>query len=228
LRRRVRYEDFIAIDSLSLTVRKGEALGVIGRNGSGKSTLLKIIGGVYRPTAGSVWVEGKLAPLIELGAGFNPELTGRENVFLNGAILGYSKREMQQKFEHIVDFAEMWSFIDSPLKSYSSGMVMRLGFAAGTHADPDILLIDEILAVGDADFQRKCIGRLHDFRKGGKTIVFVSHNIKLVREMCHRVIVLERGRIIADGNPDEAIAVYRQHVEGVASCAVAHHLGLLF
>ncbi len=202
----------MAVDSVSLTVNEGEMLGLIGRNGSGKSTLLKMIAGIYRPTSGSVWVDGTVAPLIELGAGFNPELTGRENVFLNGAILGFSKSEMLEKFDRIVDFAELWNFIDAPLKSYSSGMTMRLAFATGTDVDPDILLIDKILAVGDADLQRKCLTRLDEFRERGKTIILVSHDLDVVRKLCHRVAILERGRIAVDGGPGEAVEAYYEMI----------------
>src|SRR5208282_427753 len=173
LRHQSSYHDFDAVKNVSFEVPKGQMLGLIGRNGSGKSTLLKIIAGVYRPTAGQVQVTGSLAPLIELGAGFHHELTGRENILLNGLLMGYSKRQMQEREERIIDFAEIGDFIDAPVKQYSSGMYMRLAFSVATEIDPDILLIDEILAVGDMPFQQKCFERIRSFRRAGKTIIFV-------------------------------------------------------
>ena len=193
LRHESTYHDFDAVKDVSFEVPKGQMLGLIGRNGSGKSTLLKIIAGVYRPTAGKVQVNGSVAPLIELGAGFHHELTGRENILINGLLLGYSKREMQEREERIIDFAGIGDFIDSPVKQYSSGMYMRLAFSVATEIDPEILLIDEILAVGDAPFRQKCFDRLQAFRDAGKTIVFVTHSMEQVSAHCDRAILIERG-----------------------------------
>jgi ABC-type polysaccharide/polyol phosphate transport system ATPase subunit len=209
LRHQVKYHDFDAICNLSLEVPRGQMLGLIGRNGSGKSTLLKIIAGVYRPTAGHVHVEGSLAPLIELGAGFHHELTGRENIQLNGLLMGYSKNEMRSRERSIIDFAEIGDFIDSPIKQYSSGMHTRLAFAVATEVDPDILVIDEILAVGDAAFQQKCFARIDKFREAGKTILFVSHSMPHITEHCDRAVLLDKGSIIADGEPAEVVSFYR-------------------
>src|SRR5271157_146910 len=202
------YHDFEALKNVSFQVSKGQMLGLIGRNGSGKSTLLKIVAGVYRPTAGNVEVKGSLAPLIELGAGFHHELTGRENILLNGLLMGYSKREMQEREQRIIEFAEIGDFIDAPVKQYSSGMYMRLAFSVATEIDPAILLIDEILAVGDLPFQQKCFERIQNFRKAGKTILFVSHSMEEISQHCDRAILIERGSILADGPPDEVIQVY--------------------
>lgn len=200
--------DFEAVKNVSIDVQKGEILGIIGRNGSGKSTLLKIIAGVYKPTSGSVKVRGTIAPLIELGAGFHGELTGRENVVMNGLLMGYSKREMAEREQSIIDFADIGDFIDSPVKQYSSGMYMRLAFAVATEVNPDILVVDEILAVGDMAFQQKSFRRLENFRRSGKTIIYVAHNMKDIAEHCSRVIYLDRGEIVADGNPAEVIDLY--------------------
>jgi ABC-type polysaccharide/polyol phosphate transport system ATPase subunit len=209
LRPDVTYHDFDAIRDVSLNVAKGHTVGLIGRNGSGKSTLLKIGAGVYRPTLGTVRVEGKLAPLIELGAGFHHELTGRENILLNGLLMGYSKREMLQRERAIIEFAEIGEFIDAPVKQYSSGMYMRLAFAVATEIDPDILVIDEILAVGDTSFQQKCFERIENFQAAGKTILLVSHDMSQIKQHCDRAILLERGIVMAEGSPDEVIEVYK-------------------
>ncbi len=182
----------------------------MGRNGSGKSTTLKIIAGVYTPTSGVVRVSGSVAALIELGAGFHPDLTGRENILLNGLLLGLTKQEIQACEQRILDFAELGEFIDSPIKQYSSGMFMRLGFAIATEVNPDILLMDEILAVGDAAFQEKCMARIDDFRRRGKTIVFVSHNMDAVRGICRRALLIHEGNLLADGPPDEVAARYEE------------------
>jgi len=204
------YYNFEAIKGISFVVRHNEVVGIIGRNGSGKSTILKIIAGVYRPTAGIVKVSGKVAALIELGAGFHLDLTGRENMVLNGLLLGLSRREIRALEKEILNFAELGDFIDSPIKQYSSGMFMRLGFAIATEVDPDILLIDEILAVGDAAFQQKCSGRIDEFRKRGKTIIFVSHDMSAVRRLCQRVFLIQDGVLLADGPPDQVIARYEE------------------
>jgi ABC-type polysaccharide/polyol phosphate transport system ATPase subunit len=206
------FHDFDAISNLSLEIPVGQMLGVIGRNGSGKSTMLKIIAGVYRPTAGDVHVQGSLAPLIELGAGFHHELTGRENILLNGLLMGYSKQDMRAREQSIIDFADIGEFIDAPIKQYSSGMQTRLAFAVATEVDPDILLVDEILAVGDTSFQQKCFARIDNFRKSGKTILFVSHALPQVTEHCDRVVLLDKGSIIADGHPAEVVGFYKELV----------------
>ena len=208
-RHEVNYHDFDAISNLSLEVPRGQMLGVIGRNGSGKSTLLKIIAGVYRPTAGCVRVEGSLAPLIELGAGFHHELTGRENILLNGLLMGYSKEEMRMREQSITDFADIGDFIDAPIKQYSSGMHTRLAFAVATEVDPDILVVDEILAVGDTSFQQKCFARIDKFREAKKTILFVSHAMPQITEHCDRAVLLDRGSILADGEPEDVVDFYR-------------------
>jgi ABC-type polysaccharide/polyol phosphate transport system ATPase subunit len=207
-RKRTSYYDFEALKGVSFSIGDGESVGVVGRNGSGKSTLLRIIAGVYRPSAGVVKVLGKVAPLIELGAGFHPDLTGRENIILNGLLLGLSKQEIKKREKQILDFAELGDFIDSPVKQYSSGMFMRLGFAVATEVDPDILLMDEILAVGDAAFQQKCLERIEDFHGRGKTIFMVSHSPASILKFCQRALWIHDGVLRADGPADEVIARY--------------------
>ncbi len=208
-RKEVNYHDFDAVNNVSFTVCSGEMLAIIGRNGSGKSTLLKVIAGIYRPTSGRVQVNGSIAPLLELGAGMHTELTGRENILLNGLLMGFSKRQMLQREERIIDFAEIGDFIDVPVKQYSSGMYMRLAFAVATEVDPDILVIDEILAVGDIGFQRKCFERLKHFRQSGKTILFVTHSMDQVLNQCDRAILLDRGRMLFEGDPKLAVEIYK-------------------
>jgi ABC-type polysaccharide/polyol phosphate transport system ATPase subunit len=208
-RNRSSYHDFEAVKNVSFDVPHGQAVGIIGRNGSGKSTLLKIIAGVYRPSKGTVTVNGTLAPLIELGAGFHHELTGRENILLNGLLMGYSKRDMMERQQDIIDFADVGEFIDAPVKQYSSGMYMRLAFAVAIEVDPQILVLDEILAVGDMGFQAKCFERIRRFRESGKTILLVTHSMAVVEEHCDRAILIDHGNIIVDGRADEAIAMYR-------------------
>jgi ABC-2 type transport system ATP-binding protein len=210
LQRRVGHNDFWALRDISLEVRKGEALGIVGRNGVGKSTLLKVMARVLRPTTGRVWIKGHVAPLLEFGAGFHPELTGRENVFLNGTLLGFSRKEMEKKFDRIVDFAELWQFIDAPLRTYSSGMVARLGFAIATDITPDILILDEVLSVGDEAFQRKCTVRMEGFREQGATILLVTHSTATVQELCQRALWLDHGTIQVLGSVEEVVAQYRQ------------------
>jgi len=202
------YHDFDAIQNVSFDVHQGEMVGIVGRNGSGKSTLLKVVAGVYKPTFGSVEVHGTLAPLIELGAGFHGELTGRENVLMNGLLMGFSKREMQSREASILEFAEIGDFIDAPVKQYSSGMYMRLAFAVATEVNPDILVVDEILAVGDEPFQRKCFERIERFRRSGKTILFVTHSMEQVVEHCDRAIYLDTGKVVADGRPEKVVDLY--------------------
>ncbi len=208
LERRLQYDDFWALRDVNLQVRRGETIGIIGPNGAGKSTLLKVIARVLRPTHGRVWICGRVAPLLEFGAGFHPELTGRENVFLNGALLGFSRAEMQHKFQRIVDFAELWDFIDAPLRTYSSGMTVRLGFAIASDVQPDILIIDEVFSVGDAAFQRKSAERIEGFRASGATILLVSHSPESVQSLCDRAIRLDHGRIITDGLSSAVVSQY--------------------
>ena len=210
LQRRVQYRDFWALRELNLTVYSGEVLGLIGANGAGKSTLLKLIARVLRPTEGRVVVIGNVAPLLEFGAGFHGELTGRENVFLNGALLGFTRQEMEEKFERIVDFAELWDFIDSPMRTYSSGMWARLGFAVATDVQPDILIVDEVLSVGDEAFQRKSAARMQAFRDQGATILLVSHNMAVIESMCHRAAWLEHGRLMLVDETSKVIEAYRK------------------
>jgi ABC-type polysaccharide/polyol phosphate transport system ATPase subunit len=210
------YYQFDALKELSFQVGDAESVGIIGRNGSGKSTILKIIAGVYKPTAGQVTIGGRVAALIELAAGFHPELTGRENIVLNGLLLGLTKREIAEREQQIIDFAEIGQFIDSPVKQYSSGMFMRLGFAVAVQVDPDILLMDEVLAVGDLAFQQKCMERIEDFRARNKTILLVSHDMGAIREHCRRVLLIDSGALIADGAPDEIIAMFEEMQRGSA------------
>ncbi|HET8579226.1 MAG TPA: ABC transporter ATP-binding protein [Methylomirabilota bacterium] len=210
-------EDFWALRDITLSLRRGEVLGLVGLNGAGKSTLLKILSRVTVPTAGSFRVHGRLGALIEIGAGFHPELTGRENVFLNGAIMGMSRREVQSKFDRIVAFAEVERFIDTPIKFYSSGMQMRLGFAVAAHTDPDVLLIDEILAVGDASFQAKCLNKLAELKEQDKTIILVSHNLSNISDHSKTVLWLDRGRIRMLDEADAVIDAYLEHVTAAMS-----------
>jgi ABC-2 type transport system ATP-binding protein/lipopolysaccharide transport system ATP-binding protein len=207
-RKQFTYHEFEAVSGVSFTVRKGEIVGLIGRNGSGKSTLLKIVAGVYRPSSGQVVVNGTLAPLIELGAGMHHELTGRENILLNGLLMGYSKEEMLSREQKIIEFADIGEFIDSPVKQYSTGMYMRLAFSVATEVNPDILVVDEILAVGDFSFQEKCFDRLRSFREAGKTILFVTHSMGQIEEYCDRAILLEKGKLTVEGSAAEAIKAY--------------------
>jgi len=210
--RRKSVEDFWALSDVSLTVKEGETVGILGRNGSGKSTLLKCICGVLQPTKGEVAVRGKLAGLLELGAGFQQDLTGRENIFLNGSLLGMSKREVERVFDDIVEFSELEEFIDGPVKFYSSGMYVRLGFAVAVNVDPDILVVDEVLAVGDERFQRKCIDRVMQFQREGRTILLVTHSADQVRAICDRGVVLSHGRLVAEGEPGEATRIFRERL----------------
>ncbi len=208
LGRRITYHELWALRDFSLSVQPGEVVGVIGPNGAGKSTLLKVIARVLKPTLGRVNVRGRIGPLLELSAGFDPELTGRENVYLCGALLGLSKRDVEHRFDQIVGFAELEDFIDAPLRTYSSGMMARLGFAVVTHVDADILLVDETLTVGDLEFHRKCLARIQRYREEGVAILIVSHDLKTIREMCTRVVWLARGHRQAEGAPDEVVDDY--------------------
>lgn len=214
LQRRVQFGDFYALRDLSLEVAKGEVFGIIGRNGAGKSTLLKVISRVLVPTSGRVWVKGRVSPLLELGAGFHPELTGRENIFLNGTLLGHSNREIEIHLDEILEFAEVGAFIDAPLRTYSSGMVGRLGFAVATTWIPEILIVDEVLAVGDEAFRKKCEERMQNFQRNGTTIFLVAHSMKTIEELCTRAAWLERGEIRAIGGVHEVVAAYRAGLGG--------------
>ena len=201
---------FEALKGISFTVQPGETLGIIGRNGSGKSTILKIIARVFPPSAGVVEVNGHVSPLIELSAGFHPELTGRENIVLAGVLLGFTRAQMKEKFDRIVAFAELEEFIDAPVRQYSTGMFARLGFAVATETDPDILLVDEVLAVGDEGFQHKCLERMNGFRRQGKTLVYVSHDMATVQSLCDRVLLLNQGEVVVEGRPEPVIARYHE------------------
>ncbi|RYV51366.1 ABC transporter ATP-binding protein [Pengzhenrongella frigida] len=212
-RSKLHKEDFWALRDVDLSIASGSTVGLVGPNGSGKSTLLKAIGGIIQPTSGTVKVRGRLAALLELGAGFHPDLTGRENVYLNASILGLSRQQTDKHFDAIVDFSGIEQFIDTQVKFYSSGMYVRLAFAVAVHVDPDILLVDEVLAVGDEPFQRKCMERIKGFQHEGRTIVLVSHSLDQVAELCDRAIVLERGLVTADGIPQEALRVLRADFE---------------
>ena len=208
IKRNIMYNEFTALDDVSFQVRKGEVFGLVGLNGPGKSTMLKLVSGIYKPTSGTIRVDGVLAPLIELGAGFDMNLTARENVYLNGSVMGYSKKFLQEKFDEIIDFAELRDFVDVPLKNYSSGMVARLGFAIATVIEPDILICDEILAVGDFQFQQKCEERINQMRAHGVTILFVSHSIEQVQRICHRALWLDHGHLKMIGPVDEVCPAY--------------------
>jgi len=210
LQGKVRHEVFLALHDVSLSVYKNEIFGIIGNNGAGKSTMLKLIARVLRPSSGRVWVKGRVAPLLELGAGFHPELSGRENIYLNGAMLGFTRKEMDQKFASIVEFSEVGDFIEAPLRTYSSGMWARLGFSVAIDVNPDILILDEILSVGDESFQRKCLNRIDQIIKGNATILFVSHNMALVEQMCQRAVWLDHGVVKAIGDAREVVDAYRR------------------
>lgn len=210
LQGRVGHTSFWALRDIDLTIHKGEIFGIIGRNGAGKSTLLKLVARVLRPTSGRVVVAGHVAPLLELGAGFHPDLIGRENIYLNGALLGFSRKEIDSKFESMVEFAELGDFIEAPIRTYSSGMVARLGFAVATEVQPDILIVDEVLGVGDEKFQKKCERRILDFRSKGTTIVLVSHSSALVQEMCQRVAWLDHGHLMDVGEPTSVLEKYHR------------------
>lgn len=201
-------EDFWALRDVSFEVKRGEVVGIIGRNGAGKSTLLKILSRITEPTEGRVELDGRVASLLEVGTGFHPELTGRENIFLNGAILGMTRAEIRRKFDEIVAFAEVEKFLDTPVKRYSSGMYVRLAFSVAAHLEPEILVVDEVLAVGDAEFQKKCLGKMHEVSKGGRTVLFVSHNMSAVRKLCTRGLLLRGGSVVLDGYIADIIQHY--------------------
>jgi ABC-type polysaccharide/polyol phosphate transport system ATPase subunit len=211
IQRKVKYQEVWALKNVNLAVHKGETFGLIGNNGAGKSTLLKLVARVLRPTAGRVVVRGQIAPLLEFGAGFHGELSGRENVYLNGALLGFTRQEMDEKFDRIVNFAELWDFIDAPIRTYSSGMYARLGFAVATDVNPDVLLLDEVLSVGDNAFQGKSEARLGEFQDRGATILFVSHSMPVIERMCQRAAWLDHGEIRMVGGAGEVVEAYLQH-----------------
>jgi homopolymeric O-antigen transport system ATP-binding protein len=201
-------ENFWALKDVSFDVQPGEVVGIIGRNGAGKSTLLKILSRITEPTSGRIELRGRVGSLLEVGTGFHPELTGRENVYMNGSILGMSRREIQRKFDEIVAFAEVEDFLDTPVKRYSSGMYVRLAFAVAAHLEPEILIVDEVLAVGDAAFQAKCIAKMNEVSRHGRTVLFVSHNADAIQKLCNRVVLLKRGLLADDGNPSEVLRTY--------------------
>lgn len=210
---RERKEEIWALKDINLEIKKGETIGIIGENGSGKSTLLKILAGITTPTDGDIKINGQVSSLIELGAGFHPDLTGKENIYLNGSILGLTKKEIDQKLNQIIDFANIGDFIDTPVSKYSSGMSVRLGFAVAVHLNPDILLVDEVLAVGDESFQRKCFKKISEFKKQEKTILFVSHNLIHIESLCNRVVWLDEGEIGSIGKSSKAIASYLDNLD---------------
>ncbi len=205
---RMRDGNFLALDDVSFEVKQGDTLGIVGRNGAGKSTLLKLLSRITQPTRGSIKMRGHVASLLEVGTGFHPELTGRENIFLNGAILGMSKASIQRNLDAIIDFSEIEQFIDTPVKRYSSGMYVRLAFAVAAHLEPEILIVDEVLAVGDIAFQRKCLGKMQSVHDSGRTVLFVSHNLTAVSKLCSRCILLSGGRLVADGSTPEVLGEY--------------------
>jgi len=209
LRGKLEYREFTALDHVSFSVQRGETLGLIGRNGAGKSTMLKVISGILKPTEGSVATHGNVVPMLELGSGFDMDLTGRENIFLNGAILGYSEDFLEKKYDEIVDFSELGGFIETPIRNYSSGMLARLAFSVASVVNPEILIVDEILSVGDAAFQEKSRKRMLELMGGGTTVLFVSHSIGQVREMCRQVAWLEQGRLKMIGAADEVCDAYQ-------------------
>jgi ABC-2 type transport system ATP-binding protein len=215
--RSVKYSEFWALRHIDLEVQRGEAIGLVGRNGAGKSTLLKVIARVQKPSSGRVWVRGHVSPLIELGAGFHLELTGRENIFVNGALLGFSRKQMQQKLDRIVEFSGLKDFIDAPIRTYSTGMVTRLGFSIAADADPDILIIDEALSVGDEEFQKKCLNRMNGFREQGVTIFFVTHALDSLAKLCPRAVWIDGGHIRKIGATEQVIEAFRESLENDVS-----------
>ncbi len=210
---RVQFEDLLALDGVSFQVHKGEVFGLVGANGAGKTTLLRLVARVMRPTKGRVIVRGRVAPLLAMGAGFHPELTGRENVFLNGALLGYTRHQIEERMEWIVAFSELGGFIDAPLRTYSSGMMARLGFAVATAEMPDVLIVDEVLSVGDIAFQEKSAARIREFREAGATILLVTHSMGMVKKMCNRAALLDHGRVIELGEAKQVAEKFEKYME---------------
>ncbi|MBN1971009.1 MAG: ATP-binding cassette domain-containing protein [Candidatus Delongbacteria bacterium] len=221
-------EEFWALKDINLEIKQGEKIGIIGRNGAGKSTLLKILSRITEPTTGSVKIKGRVASLLEVGTGFHPELSGRENIFLNGAILGMRKQEIKSKFDEIVDFSGVEKFLDTPVKRYSSGMYVRLAFAVAAHLEPEILLIDEVLAVGDAEFQKKCLGKMDDVAKQGRTVIFVSHNMAAVRQLCERGVLVEKGEVKYSGLTDTIVSQYISNNNRTAKESFVKHPNIEF
>lgn len=211
-KRKLKYKEFWALKNATFSINKGEVVGIVGCNGAGKSTLLKIISGIYKPTEGNVTVKGNIVPMLELGSGFDHDLSGRENIFLNGAILGYSKKFLEERYDSIVEFSELEKFIDVPIRNYSSGMLMRLAFSIATIIEPEILIVDEILAVGDAHFQAKSKKRMLELMQGGTTVIFVSHSIEQIEELCDKVIWLENGMVKMIGDTQSICALYKQSI----------------
>jgi len=215
-------EEFWALSDVSFDVMQGERIGIIGRNGAGKSTLLKVISRITEPTGGRISIKGRVASLLEVGTGFHPELTGRENIYLNGAILGMHRAEIKKKFDEIVDFSGVEKFLDTPVKRYSSGMYVRLAFAVAAHMEPEILIIDEVLAVGDAEFQKKCLGKMQDVSmEGGRTVIFVSHNMAAIESLCQKVIILNEGRQIFTGPTKEGISTYLDNTSAISKVSIS-------
>ena len=208
-RGKLKFNEFLALDDVSFTLEKGKTLGLIGKNGAGKSTTLKLISGILKPTSGTIRTYGNIVPMLELGAGFDLELTGKENIYLNGAILGYSKEYLESKYDEIVDFAEIREFIDMPIRNYSSGMMARLAFSIASVVQPEILIVDEILAVGDVAFQEKSFNRMKELMSGGATVLFVSHDMEKIEEMCDKIIWLDRGKIVMFGDTQEVCSAYK-------------------
>lgn len=221
---RAAHEDFWALKDVSFEIKRGEVVGIIGRNGAGKSTLLKILSRITEPTTGEIKLRGRVASLLEVGTGFHPELTGRENIFLNGAILGMSRAEIRKKFDEIVQFAEVEKFLDTPVKRYSSGMYVRLAFAVAAHLEPEILIVDEVLAVGDAQFQKKCLGKMESVAtQEGRTVLFVSHNMGAVSQLCRRAVLLNEGRLDVDGTPEHIIKLYSKSTTNETKLDLSKH-----
>ena len=213
LKKELMFNEFWALKDVSFSIEKGDRVGILGLNGAGKSTLLKIISGVYKPSEGTVTHKGVIAPLLELGAGFDPQYTGRENIFLYGSVLGYSRKYLEEKYDEIVEFSELEKFIDVPLKNYSSGMKARLGFSVATIADPDILILDEVLSVGDAKFRKKSEKKIMDMFERGVTVIFVSHHLEQIQKICNKAIILQKGTLIAEGDIDTVSEMYTQMIE---------------
>lgn len=220
-------EDFWALKDVSFEVKRGEVVGLIGRNGAGKSTLLKILSRITEPTAGRIHLRGRVASLLEVGTGFHPELTGRENIFLNGAILGMTREEIKSKFDEIVAFAEIERFLDTPVKRYSSGMYVRLAFAVAAHLEPEILIVDEVLAVGDAEFQKKCLGKMEQVSRGGRTVLFVSHNLSTVKSLCNKACLLDAGELRYSGYVEDVLRVYQERSQTSNSLVLTKFAGPL-
>lgn len=210
-------EEFVALNSVSFEINKGDVVGILGKNGAGKSTLLKLLSNITKPSSGKIEINGRIASLLEVGTGFHPELTGRENIYLNGTILGMSRKEIKSKFDEILEFSGVSKFIDTPVKNYSSGMYVRLAFAVAAHLEPEILVIDEVLAVGDSEFQNKCIGKMKDVANHGRTVLFVSHDMNAIASLCKQSILIEKGSIVAYGNTQDVISTYLKKYEDVGT-----------